>query len=355
MRVGFTAGGTGGHIYPAIAIAQLMPKSDVHFFGSLSREDTRIVPKEGYAFSPLSSNRKRPLPFFNSLIKAIIELRKQRIKLLISTGGFTTLPIVMAAVVLRIPIFLCEQNAIPGRSNRVMARFAKLVFLTYKESASFFSDAAKVVGNPVRKTYKTGPIYQAISGLKFSHNVLLVFGGSQGALAINQFVEQHLEALEPRFSIIWITGKQQYNALNLSSKYKKITQFTGYSYATGGTTRTIIMPYCDELMALYPLVNYVMCRSGATSLAEIAHFNKKAILIPYPHAKDNHQLANAQAHKRQFPCEIITQENLTFSQLMKCLNALDVSVTDSPHTATTLNNAAQAILNEINQLTDQKI
>lgn len=329
----FTAGGTGGHIYPAIAVASQFKTADCFFIGSIDREDARIVPKYGYEFIPITKNTKHPLALICAIWKCIRLIKKRNISLCFSTGGYTTLPVVIAAWFCRKKIILHEQNAIPGRSNRLLSHFATMLCLTYPESAKYFKKKnIQITGNPVREISSKHPETQYIQKLPFERPPILIFGGSLGAKGINDFILKHLDRISIYAPVIWVTGHVWNAAARLPKNCEFDSHLNGNIITKNGQVRAVIMPYFEDLVSLYPLAKLVICRAGATTLAEVTRHNKKAILIPYPYAKDNHQQANANAHVSRYPSKIIKQSELEIESFMTALESLDAQLFSQDNT-----------------------
>ena len=304
----FVAGSTGGHVYPAIALAQELPSHSICFFTTDSREDFRIVSKYKFPYKAILASSKYLylLAFFRVMIQFLIN-RPHKI---VATGGGTTSAVLLAAVFLRIPIYLYEQNSIPGRVTRLFCSWAKQVSISFEESRSYLGKGNIVLtGNPVRKTFLSDPeLDQQLSLLDLSKKTILVFGGSQGAMAINQFIENQMGSLlENNINVIWLTGNRYFKHKGISSRFLVKTQSNG--------AILLQLSYTEAMDKLYQVANLVLCRSGATTIAELIHFQKIAILVTYPFATDNHQLLNAKSFLKQFEGSLLLQEKLFNTKL----------------------------------------
>ncbi|MFC1753492.1 glycosyltransferase [Thermoproteota archaeon] len=296
----FVCGGSGGHVYPAIAMAQELSAFKSLFVGTSFREDSRIIPAYGLPFLAISGSR-RYLSLIPLFFRAFWLLLRIQPRIIIGTGASFTVSVIFAAFILRIPIFLMEQNIIPGRANRLLRVFAKKIFTTYEETAVYLKtrnvwlfklgrENTVLTGNPVRKKYLTDSIYKKVSHLEiYLHPVILIFGGSQGASAINTFCDTHYkDFIKDSLTVIHITGETYFK-----NKWPD-KDYVLYQDVKGRVT-AIILPYFERMDYLYMVSDAVVSRAGATTIAELNHFNKPAVLIPFPFSKDNHQLKNAKA------------------------------------------------------------
>lgn len=248
--------------------------------------------------------KSTPIPFqafqkpkgFTQRIKQFFEARKQLkaegYSAVVGTGGGFTAPILLAAWTLGIPIILLEQNVLPGRVTRWLSPLSKVVCISFAESTQYLTGSnVRLTGNPIRKTFLKDPLRDVLlNWVPNSHPILLVFGGSQGAKSINDFFKENHEKLRSRFNIIHIVG------------WRDFADFTNSPYLAENGSHDVggwlVLPYFEEMDLLYSKVDYVVCRAGATSIAELVYFNKPGIAIPYPHSKDDHQIQNAQALSR---------------------------------------------------------
>lgn len=308
-----SCGGTGGHIYPLIALAQHLPDYECVFFGSDRRVDEVIVPKYGYTHRALPSRGRFWL--VKAFWVAATYLWSQRPKVVIGSGGKNTFPVVIMAWLYRIPIILCEQNAIAGRTNRWLRWFATHICVSFKESIPQFTPKrVHVTGNPVRKTFLPDAIFpDCLHHINPQDPVLLVIGGSQGAHPINDWMIKHADQFfEKQWSIILLTGPDYFKRhFPNSSRHHTITN---PNYSNSLTC----IDYTDQMDWLYDKASFVCCRAGATTIAELVSFNKPTLFIPYPHAADNHQQANAKAFCDQYQGWIIKESELSIQAFDNC-------------------------------------
>ena len=306
MSIVFTCGTTGGHVYPAIAIAQELNEKCL-FICSENKEDNTIISQHNFPYKTIPISNKNILILLKGIVKAYSILKQKKASYLIATGGYSTFPVVLAAKLKGIKILLLEQNAIPGRVNRILQFFAEKVCLTFPESKRFFSTKkAWLTGNPIRKSYLPDEhIDHIIQKLADSpQKKLLIFGGSQGAAYLNNFILENQEHLiKNDFITILISGRKEYQKHYPNN-------------VIPNKPNLYILPYVNNMKALYDIVTGVICRAGATSVCELLEFRKKAILVPYPFSKDNHQLANARYYESTGLGKMIVQDELNIEKVI---------------------------------------
>lgn len=293
MRIVLTGGGTGGHLFPALALAEEIKirnkGCEILFIGSATGIEKEIISRHGYPLELLDIDRfkgKRGLGKLSAGIKAVkaVITAARILKLfhpdgVIGTGGYASGPVVMAARLLRIKTAILEQNIIPGLTNRVLGMVANKIFLTFEESKKFFPGGRVIMaGNPVRRE-----IIEAVGRKKMDERfTILVFGGSQGAKAVNTaFLDamEYLPDIRDSIKIIHQTGDADYISVK-------------ETYARKGI-KADVFKFIDDMAEAYSLADLVVCRAGATSIAEITALGLASILIPYPFAANNHQEINA--------------------------------------------------------------
>jgi UDP-N-acetylglucosamine--N-acetylmuramyl-(pentapeptide) pyrophosphoryl-undecaprenol N-acetylglucosamine transferase len=335
-KIAFTCGATGGHIYPVIAVAQELPDEQCVFIGSKRRKTPEIVNKYDYKAYGIEDRIKNPIYFFIAIIEAYRILAKERIKTVISSGGYTTVPVVIAAALKRIPIILLEQNVIPGEANKYLQVFAKKICISFEETKKQFRKSNCILtGNPVRKNYIEDDIFQEIKdALPKNGKTLLIFGGSQGSRSINALISQNKERItQEGYNTVHVTGKggeTESAGLNKSHIF----------YNDSGIHITI--PYTEKMDALYDVADVVISRAGATTISEVLFYKKKAILIPFPFAKKNHQLANAIAFKKMGGGNYIEEKDLNIDTLINMTHK-ELEKTE-PVLSYNKKNSAQAII-----------
>jgi UDP-N-acetylglucosamine--N-acetylmuramyl-(pentapeptide) pyrophosphoryl-undecaprenol N-acetylglucosamine transferase len=288
MRVAIVAGGTGGHIYPGIAIAQEImrrdPKAELLFLGSREGLEKELIPKADY---PIRYIWARPLlrNFFVSLVgffQALIILKSFSPRALVSTGGYASLPAVLAASLLRIRIVLHEQNVLPGAVNRFCRKFAKKTFLSFERSVEYMP--GEVVGNPVRREIVEAEREPARKKLNFKpdEKVVLVMGGSQGSKKINQSVISALDRLPSNIKIVHLIGNRDFGWVERYWGGKKINNYKA-------------LPYLYEMGDVLAASDLAVSRAGATAIAEFLVKGLPMVLVPFPFAAEDHQRLNAAA------------------------------------------------------------
>lgn len=306
--VAVIAGGTGGHIYPALAFAaqwQLLGH-DVFWIGTEQGLESSIVPQESIPLYFVSGKGLRRSGKLNQLkalfqglkgfFQAFLILKRLKPHVVLGMGGYVSGPGLLAARCLGIPIVIHEQNAIPGKTNQYMARFAKRVLTAFPEVLSSFHPI--VCGNPVRKTLMNlKPKQAANKPLR-----LLVLGGSRGALNLNQALPSLLTSLE-EVEIWHQTGEAHFS----------LTQSIYADIQKQGANSSIVKvsPYIQDMQEAYDWADIVICRAGAMTVFEIMAVGRPAIFIPYPYAVDDHQTKNALYLVNKCAAFLVAETNLT--------------------------------------------
>ncbi len=332
MRIVLSGGGTGGHIYPAIAIAQQCriekPETALLYIGSNRGLEKDIVPKENIPFESIEINGfKRSLSIDN--MKTVIRFLKgtQRCKkllmkfkpdIVVGTGGYVCGPVLYAAAKLGIPTLIHEQNVIPGLTNRFLSRYTTSVAVSFKGSEKNFPKAKHVVytGNPRATSVKNADPERGWQSLKLnsgSRFVVLV-GGSGGAQAVNEAVQQMVEKLYRLADVhfIYVTGPAYYDTVinALQGLYKKLP----------GNLH--IYPYIDNMPEVLAAASLIVNRSGASFLAEITALGLPSILIPSPNVTNNHQEANARWLSDQGAAVLLLERDLNADHLFASIEKL---------------------------------
>lgn len=309
MRMVVAGGGTGGHLFPGLAVADACmaggtPSADVCFIGSAFGIEARVIPATRYAFVPLTIRGLRgrglrggldlALQFPRAVFAAWRVLGRFRPSLVLGLGGYGSAPVVVAAWVRGVPSVLLEQNARPGLANRSLAHLARRVCTAFADSAGYFPAGKSVhTGNPVR-------CLAADAATPRGHFTVLVFGGSQGARSINRAMVEAVAVLRvslPEMEIIHQTGEADAEAVR-------------EGYRAAGVVADV-SAFIQNMGEAYGRADLVVCRSGATTLAELAALGKPAILVPYPHAADDHQRANAELVVARGAAEMILDQELS--------------------------------------------
>lgn len=327
VRLVVAAGGTGGHIYPGIAVARALvagvPGTEVLFVGTEQGLETRLVPPEGFKVVTLSSRplgRKLSLSLFPwglCALKGVLEasriLRGFRPDAVFGTGGYAEVPVVLAAFGHGIPVLLQEQNAIPGRANRILSVLARKVALGYGEAAPWFPKRARltITGNPIRKeilgvSRLTGARRLGLDPMK---TTVVVFGASQGARSLNLAVLEALPVLlqEKNIQVLHATGHRGFDEMALKLGAYRIARRADGHISIGNL---MIVPYILDMPAALAAADLVVGRAGAISIAEIAARGLPSILIPYPHAASGHQDKNARVFQQAGAALVIPDAEL---------------------------------------------
>lgn len=336
-------GGTGGHVYPGIAIAQALRSEKVVFVGSKNRQDSKIIPEYGYPFYSITASPKNIFKLGMGLIQSLKIIKKEKPSVVLGTGSYHTIPVILAAKLKGIPILLLEQNVIPGRVNRLLSRIANRVCMSFEDSRVYFKTKNSVVtGNPVRMSFKSNPsIPELEQVLNDSRQMVLVFGGSQGARALNETVASLY--LNPEITHSFVTVHIAGTVL-FEKTYPK--QSYGVIKNAEGLIQAIVLPYAEDMGTLYKRASLVISRSGATTIAELLVFKKPAILVPYPFATDNHQVANAEAFCRDGKGLILFESDLSAKRL---LGDIQIALT-LPFPEVEYPNATQVVCAQIKEI-----
>lgn len=297
-RLLIAGGGTGGHLFPALAVAEAWDDhpdgGEILFVGTQEGLESRILPREGRHLATLKVGRLKGggwikrlrtllgLPL--ALLSALGIVRGFKPDVVLGVGGYASAPALFAAWLLRIPVALHEQNARPGLANRTLGRLARLAMVSFKETETgWFRCPATWVGNPVRAALvKAAREERGEGGEGFG---LLIFGGSQGARVFSQVAPPALAGLDEKI--------RQGLRLRHQAPTDDVDGLKA-AYAAAGI-KAEVLPFIHDMAGAYREADLVICRAGATSLAELAVVGKPALLVPFPHAADDHQTANAWA------------------------------------------------------------
>jgi UDP-N-acetylglucosamine--N-acetylmuramyl-(pentapeptide) pyrophosphoryl-undecaprenol N-acetylglucosamine transferase len=323
LSILIAGGGTAGHLYPGVAVARelmkRMPDAMVTFVGTAAGIESRIVPREGFTLETIRSAGLKGKSLASvargvsllpaSAIDAWRVISRYRPRIVIGVGGYSSGPVVALAALRGVPTMLMEQNALPGLTNRLLAPLVSAAAVTYSESVSFFGQKAFVSGNPVRPEFFE-ETYEP-PGPQTARARVLVFGGSQGAHAINMAMVEaaaRLAAASPRVAITHQTGERDLEVVR-----------DGYRRA-GFEAR--VEPFLFGMDREMKAADVVVCRAGATTLAELTASRRASILVPLPTATDDHQRKNAEALVKQGAARMVEQRELNGERLAAEILAL---------------------------------
>jgi UDP-N-acetylglucosamine--N-acetylmuramyl-(pentapeptide) pyrophosphoryl-undecaprenol N-acetylglucosamine transferase len=285
-------GGTGGHFFPGLAVAQALrggsPPARVYFAGSARGIEARLAPKYGFPFTALPASGVASLGGLRrlkgilsvplALVKSLAMIRRLRPRAVVGVGGYASFPVALAAGLLGIPVLLLEQNVTPGLANRILARWAVAVAASFPQTLQHFRGKGRLMGNPVRATLARLPL-EAPPPAPLR---LLVFGGSRGARAINDALIAALPLLGSFPGGLEIRHQTGIDDLDRVKD----------AYLKAGM-RAQVEPFIENMDEAYAWCHAAVCRAGATTIAELAAARRPALLVPFPQAAGDHQLQNA--------------------------------------------------------------
>lgn len=331
MKVALAGGGTGGHVFPAVAIAEELKRRDPNlqlmYLGKKGSLEERVAAEkmipfrsiivEGLPSGNVLKKLRSTLSAAVGVVQSLAILFRFRPQAVIGTGGYVSLPPVLAARILRIPTVIHEQNCVPGKANRMAARFADVLAVNFEKSSQYFrGKTSRAVGNPIRSDFLPRRLETADRadsrrklGLNPDKFTVFLLGGSRGAHSLNVAMVDALPHLDPRrFQLVFMTGKEDYRWV------RDACDRAGLS--------AVVFQFIDDMVIAYTAADLVVSRAGASTLAEIAAVGLPAILVPYPHATDRHQELNARAVVEAGAAEIIMNGELGGKGLADRINAL---------------------------------
>lgn len=324
IRIHFAGGGTAGHLFPAVAIANefshRFPNCEIRFWGTKRGVEFKLKDQLKYPLNLIQIrgfNRKMslqnlliPFEFIGSVFKLLFSFIWKRPDLVVGTGGYISLPVVFSAATVRIPTAIHEQNSYPGVSTRVLGKWAKRIYLTYDSSVEYFKhqNRVEVFGNPVRQF--DAPTEPELAMEQFNidngKKTLFVFGGSQGALGINRLMLNVAPRLvtECKIQIIWVTGPNHYNQIVES---------------VGMYSDIKLHPFITDIYSVFAICDLCVCRAGATTIAELTYLEVPAIMIPFPSATGGHQEYNARDLESKGAAICILEKDLDAEKLFQTI------------------------------------
>ncbi len=291
----FAGGGTGGHLYPAIAVAQrireLQPNSEILFIGTKDKIESRVVPILGFKFKSIvisgfsrqltMKNILFPIKLAIGMLQSLVINIKFKPQVAIGTGAYVSGPAIWGATFMGAKAVLLEQNSFPGLTNRLLEKRVRKIFLSFEESKKYFRDTSKleVAGNPIRVDIilSDKKVAKANFSLDTSKKTLVIIGGSLGAKTINEGMKNNIERLiSLGIQVLWQTGELYYD-----------------TYSSIETENIKIVKYFDDVAKAYSAADLLIARAGATTIAEIAQIGIPVVFVPSPNVAANHQFKNA--------------------------------------------------------------
>src|SRR3954447_6402653 len=328
MKVVVSGGGTGGHIYPALALIREIQKENKEaeflYIGITNGLESKLVPRENIVFKSIHiTGFKRKLSFEN--VKTIIRflkgvqdskriLKEFKPDIVIGTGGYVCGPVVYAAKSLRIPTIIHEQNSVPGLTNKFLSRYVNKIAICFEEAKDYFPETKTVfTGNPRASEVigKDGIKGRLAAGLSTTMPAVLVFGGSRGARPINEaVVKAFAELAEKPYQVLYITGDVHFEDV------KKEVELIG------NPKNVVIKPFIHNMPEVLAGIDLVVSRAGATTLAEITSLGIPSILVPSPYVTNNHQEKNARSLSDHGAAELLLEKDLNSKSLVKHIDMI---------------------------------
>jgi len=325
MKVVIAGGGTGGHLYPGIAIARevlKVPGNEVMFVGTEQGIEAKVLPREGLPIRFITAGKLKGMKIA-SILKTVITLPKsmlQSLRLLhefqpdvvLGVGGYSSGPVALAALGLRIPLIIVEPNSYAGLANRKLGKMADRIVLSFPGTAAkrfFPARKTELLGPLVRDGIEEGDREKALAyfGLDPGKFTVFAMGGSGGAHAINMAMKEASALLREAKSLQILHQTGEKDVADVSAAYRD------------AAVKAVVLPYIHDMAAAYAAADLVVSRSGATTVAELAVCGKKALLIPFPYAADNHQEYNARTLVDRGTADLIIQKELTPEKLAELI------------------------------------
>jgi len=321
MRVLIAGGGTGGHVIPALAIARELRDTvgaEVRFVGTARGLETRLVPEAGFPLELIKVGQLKNVSLLTrvrtlaglplGVLHCVGLLRRFRPDVVVGVGGYASGPAMMAAVLLRIPTLAFEPNAVPGLANRLVGRMVSAAAVNFEETRRYFR-RARVTGTPVR------PEFFAIEPKPAgARKRLLVFGASQGARVFNELLPKIMARLLgsfPELEVVHQTGARHGDSTT-----------EAYAHIGGPFEHVMVTRYLDDMAGQFAAADLILCRSGASTMAELAAAGRASVLVPFPQAADDHQRKNADVFVAAGAAEMIVEAELSEERLLRVLSEL---------------------------------
>ena len=316
-----TGGGTGGHIYPALAVADMLTKegNKIFYVGNKNNMEYELAVKKGYKFlhvgvSGMPRGFKNTIKLFlwmiklvQAIITSVIYLRQHKPKAVFATGGYVSAPMVFACIFTRTPYMMHDCDAMPGLVTRKLSKNAKYVSLAFERAKNYIQNKnAVVTGNPIREDFKTVSKEDAVEkmGLDNNKKIVCIMGGSQGARTINNAAMDLIKelSLDYDIQIIFQTGRKNYD--DVTNHLRQV--YPNYLFQKN----VMVQPYFNDMVSVLKASDIVISRAGSLSLSEICVSDVAPVLVPYPYAASNHQRANAKYMSDMGACIYIEDEDL---------------------------------------------
>jgi UDP-N-acetylglucosamine--N-acetylmuramyl-(pentapeptide) pyrophosphoryl-undecaprenol N-acetylglucosamine transferase len=328
MKIAVSGGGTGGHIYPALALIREIQKKDKNveflYIGTEKGLESKLVPREDIPFKAIHiTGFKRKISFENvktvlRFLKGVSDSKKMlkefKPDVVIGTGGYVCGPVVYAAAKMGIPTIVHEQNSVPGLTNKFLSRYVDKIAICFEEAREFFPEQKVVLtGNPRASEVlgQDGIRGRLSSGLKLKVPTVLIFGGSRGAKPINEAVVKSLTELSGKpYQVLYVTGDVHFEEV------QKEVQLVG------NPDNVIVKPFIHNMPEVLAGIDLTVSRAGATTLAELTSLGIPSILIPSPYVTDNHQEKNARALSEHGAARLLLEKDLTGPKLVENIDQI---------------------------------
>lgn len=328
MRIVVSGGGTGGHIYPALALIREIqketPDAEFLYIGTEKGLESKLVPRENIPFKSIHitgfkrsislENVKTILRFLKGVKQSKQMIREFQADVVIGTGGYVCGPVVYAAAKMGIPTIIHEQNSVPGLTNKFLSRYVDRVAVCFTEAESFFpKEKVVLTGNPRASEVlnQDGIKGRLSAGLNLTDPVVLIVGGSRGARPINDAVVQSLEKLGQRpYQVLYVTGEVHYD--NVKKEVEQI----------GSPKNVVIKPFIHNMPQVLAGTDLTVARAGATTLAELTSLGIPSILIPSPYVTNNHQEKNARTLSNNGAAQLLLEKDLTSESLLESIDRI---------------------------------
>lgn len=321
FKIIFAGGGTGGHLYPAVAVAEqikiISPSSKILFIGTNNKIESRVIPKLGYSFKSIwvsgftrkitLRNLLFPIKLVVSTIQSLVINVKFKPDVAVGAGAYVSGPVIFGASVLNAKVVLLEQNSFPGVTNRMLEKKADSVHISFEDSRKYFKKGSKLLltGNPVRTTLELSDKNEALKSFSLveEKKTLLIIGGSLGARSLNKAISKNITSFtENNIQVIWQSGEYYYN------EYKHLE-----------SDDVKVLPFITDMAKAYSSCDLVVARAGATTIAEVAYLGLPVIFVPSTNVAANHQYKNAKSIEDSNAGILIEDKNIE-SDISKIVN-----------------------------------